>query len=94
LDLTVETVEYKLRNFIIRRNYYGKKESSDCCGFGCNDISGIVGRGGLWRLAQNDGFRRQRFKRENDYIQAQPDLVIPSTEASDVIINKVLDLFN
>lgn len=40
------------------------------------------------------GGGEQRFKRENDYIKAQPDLVIPSTEASDVIINKVLDLFN
>ena len=40
------------------------------------------------------GGGEQRFKRENDYIQAPPDLVIPSTEPSATIIEKVLELFN
>ena len=40
------------------------------------------------------GGGEQRFKRENDYIQAQPDLVISSSESSATIIDKVLELFN
>ena len=39
------------------------------------------------------GGGEKRFKREFKYVQAEPDLVIPSTEDSAVIIEKVLDLF-
>ena len=39
------------------------------------------------------GGGEKRFKEEFKYVQAEPDLVISSTEDSAVIIEKVLDLF-
>ena len=39
------------------------------------------------------GGGEKRFKKEFDWIQAEPDLVIPATEDSSVIIEKVLNLF-
>ena len=40
------------------------------------------------------GGGEKRFKSENEFVQAEPDLVIPATEDSAVIIEKVLALFN
>lgn len=40
------------------------------------------------------GGGERRFKSENEFVQAEPDLVIPATEDSAVIIEKVLALFN
>jgi cysteate synthase len=39
------------------------------------------------------GGGEKRFKSENDFLQAEPDLVIAATEDSSVIIEKVLELF-